>query len=267
MTARLAALLRALALAAAMLAASRAAAALAPDQLAAVGFNPPPRAALPLDAPLTDLDGRNTTLGAAMTGKPSVVVFADYDCPELCSPVLALTGAALVQSGLEPSGDYRLIVIGLNPRASAADGRRMIREQIGFSTPIGRATTAVTASEPMIARLAAAVGYSYAYDTEHRRYAHPVALFVVASDGRLSRVLSGLAISGADVRLALVEAGKGAIGGIADQIHLLCYGFGAAVGDYNNRVRVLLAAASAATLLAILGGLMMLSRIEARRRA
>ena len=266
MTARLAVSLRALALVAAMLAAG-AAAAVAPDQLAAVGVRPAPGAALPLDARLTDLDGRNTTLGRTIAGKPSVVVFADYDCPDLCSPILALTGAALAQSGLNPGIDYRLVVIGFNPRASAAEGRRMVGGQIGFASPVGRATTAVTASEPVIARLTSAVGYSYAYDAERRRYAHPVALLVVASDGRLSRVLSGLAISGGDARLALIEAGKGAVGAIVDQIRLLCYGFGASVGYYTDRVRILLAVAGVATLLAVVGGLVMLSRIEARRRA
>jgi len=266
MTARLAALLRAFTLAAAMLAGGAAGAALAPDQLAAIGVRPPPHAALPLDARLTDLDGRSTTLGGAIAGKPSVVVFADYDCPQLCSPILALTGEALAKSGLKPGVDYRLIVIGFNPRAGAAGGRRMVGSQIGFASPVGRATTAVTASEPVIARLAAAVGYTYGYDAERGRYAHPAALLVVAADGRLSRVLSGVAISGGDVRLALVEAGKGAIGAIADQIRLLCYGFGASASLYADRIRVLLGAAGAATLLAIAAGLTMLSRSGAHRR-
>ena len=52
-----------------------------------------------------------------------------------------------------------------------------------------------------------------------------------------------------------------------DQIRLLCYGFGASVGYYTDQVRILLAAAGVATLLAVVGGLVMLSRIEARRRA
>ena len=267
MTPRLRRLLGAFGLAAAMLAGAPAGAALPPNELAEVGVRPPPGARLPLDATLTDLGGKPTTLGGAIGGRPAVVIFADYRCTELCSPIAALAGDALAKSGLAPGGDYRLVVVGFNPRASAADGRRMIGGAIGFDTAVGRATTAVTASEPVVQRLTSAVGYHYAYDEERARYAHPAALLVVAADGRLSRVLSGLAINGGDVRLALVEAGKGAIGAIADQIRLLCYGFSASVGFYADRVRLILAAAGAATLLAIAGGLMTLSRIAARRRA
>ncbi|HZZ63207.1 MAG TPA: hypothetical protein VFE63_18910 [Roseiarcus sp.] len=258
--------IRVFALMTAILFGQPAAAALAPDRLADVGVRPPPSASLPLDAPLTDLDGRPRTLGEAIGGRPAVVVFADYDCPQLCSPILALTGGALAKSGLAPGVDYRLVVIGFNPRASAVDGKRMVGGQIGFETPVGRATTALRASEPVVARLTAAVGYHYVYDAANQRYAHPVALLVVSANGRLSRVLSGLAISGDDVRVALTAAGRGEIGAIANQIRLLCYGLGASIGLYTNRVRILLSAGGVATLLAIAAGLLMLSRSASRRR-
>ena len=150
--------------------------------------------------------------------------------------ILALAVDALAKSGLTPGVDFQFVVIGFNPRATSDDGKRMVGGQIGFDTPVGRATTALMASAPVVARVTAAVGYHYAYDAERGRYAHSVALLVVTSNGRLSRVLSGLAISGGDVRPALVEAGKGEIGAIADQVRLPCYGFSASVGFYTNRV-------------------------------
>ena len=142
----------------------------------------------------------------------------------------------------------------------------MVGGQIGFASPVGRATRALMASGAVAARLASAVGFHYAYDPALRRFAHPAALLVVTSDGRLSRVLSGLAITGADVRLALVEAGRGTIGALADQVRLLCYGFSASVGFYADRVRITLAAAGVATLLAIGAGLFALARASAGRR-
>jgi protein SCO1 len=267
MTMRLKRILRGVVLAAAALLGAPALAALAPDALADIGVRPPPDSTLPLDAALTDLDGQATTLGRAIGGRPSVVVFADYDCPQLCSPILALASAALEQSGLKPGVDYRLVVIGFNPRASASDGKRMVGGEIGFASRVGRATTALIASKPMAARLTSAVGYRYVYDAQRGRYAHPAVLLVVTGGGRLSRVLSGLAISGDDVRLALVEAGRGAIGAIVDQIRVICYGFSPSVGYYTDRIRVLLAVSGAATLLAAAAGIMTLSRAAARRRA
>lgn len=259
-------LARAGALVLAALASAPAVAGLTAEQLADVGVNPPPDARLPLDARLTDVGGHATSLGDAIGGRPAVVVFADYDCPQLCSPIIALAGRALGESGLVAGTDYRLVTIGFNPKATAADAERMVGGQIGFASPVGRATRALMASGAVAARLASAVGFHYAYDPALRRFAHPAALLVVTSDGRLSRVLSELAITGADVRLALVEAGRGTIGALADQVRLLCYGFSASVGFYADRVRITLAAAGVATLLAIGAGLFALARASAGRR-
>ena len=118
-----------------------AAAALTAEQLKSVGVTPPPSAALPLDAPLKDLDGQPTTLRQMIADAPAVVVFADYRCTQLCSPILAVTGQALSKSGLDPGRDYRLIVVGFNPVATVTDARQMVGGQIGFDTPVGRATS------------------------------------------------------------------------------------------------------------------------------
>jgi protein SCO1 len=207
------------------------------------------------------------TLGHALADRPAMVIFVDYDRPQLCSPIVALAGRALSASGLKAGTDCRLIIIGFNPKATAADGERMIGGQIGFTSPVGRATTGFMASPGVVAKLTSAVGFHYIYDPALGRFAHPAALRVVTRDGRLSRVLSGLAITGADARLALVAAGGGTIGTLVDQARLLCYGFSASVGFYADRVRILLAAAGVTTLLAVAAGLLMLARASPRRQA
>ncbi len=58
--------LRFLLLAVALAVPGPAAASLTPDQLASVGVRPPPDAALPLNASLTDIDGHATTLTAVI---------------------------------------------------------------------------------------------------------------------------------------------------------------------------------------------------------
>jgi hypothetical protein len=49
----------------------------------------------------------------------------------------------------------------------------------------------------------------------------------------------------------LVEAGKGTIGALTDQLRLICHGFSASVGFYADRIRIALAAAGATTLIAV----------------
>ena len=176
---------------------------------------PPADARLPLDARLTGLEGRTTSFGDPIGGRPADVVFADC---QLRSPILALAGIALGKSGLKAGTDYRLVVIGFNPRATGAHGDHMVDGQIGFSSPVGRATTAVLAREVVATHVTSAVGFHYVYDPDLGRFAHPAALLVVSGDCRLSRVLPGLAITGTDVRLALVEVGKDTIGALTDQM-------------------------------------------------
>jgi protein SCO1 len=241
-----------------------AAASLTAEQLAAVGVVPPPGATLPLDAPLAGLDGRPTTLRLAMAGHPAVLVFADYRCTQLCSPILSVAGAMLAASGLAPGTDYRLIVVGFNPRATAADARAMVGGQIGFDTPVGRATFPLMGSRSAVERLTRSVGYRFAYDSENDRFAHPAALLIVTSDGRLSRVLAGLAITGDDARRALIEARSGGVAAFVNRVRLLCYGLGASVGRYVGPVRIALAAAGAATVLVVVAGLLFLTRASAR---
>jgi protein SCO1 len=246
--------------------AGSAGASLTPDELASVGVCPPPNAALPLDAPFTDIDGHATTLAAAIEGRPAIVIFADYDCQQLCSPIVALAGSALKDSGLTPGVDYRLEIIGFNPDATATDARRMVDGQIGLNTPVGRVTSTLIASPSVAKLLTSAVGYHFAPDAENHRYAHPAALLVVTPEGRLSRVLSGLSINGDDVRTALNGAAHGGVVAIVDQIRLLCYGLSASVGRYANPVRLMLAAAGALTLLAVAGGVGLLVRAGGERR-
>jgi protein SCO1/2 len=68
----------------------------------------------------------------------------------------------------------------------------------------------------------------------------------LTSDGHVSRMLSSLALQPNDLRLALIEAGGGRIGGLTGRIALLCYGFDAVHGIYTWQI---------VTLLRIAGGL------------
>ena len=77
-------------------------------------------------------------------------------------------------------------------------------------------------------------------------------------------MLSPLGLDGGDLRLALVDAGRGAVGTFADQLHLLCYGYDPAKGIYTERITALLGYAAGATLILMAAGV---SVMIARRTA
>ena len=59
-------------------------------------------------------------------------------------------------------------------------------------------------------------------------------------------MLSPLGLDGGDLRLALVDAGEGAVGTFADRFRLLCYGYDPARGIYTARITLLLEIAAGA---------------------
>ncbi|MCF4125749.1 electron transporter [Methylobacterium sp. SyP6R] len=241
-----------------------AAAGLTPKDLSGVGLAPPPGARAPLDAAFTDAaDGRGLTLGQALAGRPTLLMPLDYACRNVCDPMLSLAGTALAATGLVPGTDFKLVTLGFNPRAPAATARAMVTEQLGQGPLLASAVVLTGAPGPVEA-VTRAVGYAYAYDRDTESYAHPAGALVLAGDGRVARVLSPLAMTARDLRLALVEAGEGRVGGLADRLVLLCYGYDPQTGIYTPLIRRILAASGLATVLGI--GLLVLGLHRRSRR-
>lgn len=234
-------------------------------QLSQISASPSPQAALPLELSLQDENGRPTTIGGAIGGVPAVVIFANYTCRTLCGPILEFTVAGLAKTGLSPGADYRLVVIGINPRDGVEAARAMRAQHIETGSPIGGAAVFLSGSDAAIRGAAEAVGLRYAYDPEHDQYAHPAAAYIVESSGQVRRVMSPIGLDGGDLRLAIVDAGHGTVGSLADRLHLLCYGFDPARGVYTERITTLLALAAVVTLIAMAAGISAMVAMQRRR--
>lgn len=234
-------------------------------QLAAVYVDARPNAQLPLAATFIDLAGHQRTLRDALGDKPAVVVFADYTCNTLCGPILAFAAAALERSGLVPDHDFHLIVIGIDPQDTLADARAMEISHLGADSPVAKATVMLSGKADAIGAMTATAGYHYAYDKEADQFAHPAVAYVATAEGRISRVLSGLGLNAADLRLALVDAGHGRIGTIADRIRLLCYCFDPATGIYSAAISRILLGAGIVTVIGLAVGISLLAFAVKRR--
>jgi protein SCO1/2 len=214
-----------------------------------VGVTPPSNAALPLDLPLQGEEGSTKPLRSWLGATPDVLVLADYTCKTLCGPVISIASDALGKSGLRPAKDFRLIVVGLDPKDTAADAANMKYARVGGELSAG--SYFLRGDAETIGALTKALGFSSVYDRDRDQFAHPAAAFVIAPDGQLARALSGIALEPASLRLALVDAGKGAVGTLTDHIRLLCYGYDPASGTYTVAIGRLLAASGGVTILAL----------------
>jgi protein SCO1/2 len=238
---------------------------IAPADYHNAGVVVPPNAQLPLDAIVSDASGGQRRL-RELISRITVLIFADYKCRTLCGPVVSFVASALEQSGLRAGDQFQLVVIGLDPNNAAADASNMRRSRIDPSSALFGASEFVTADQPTIRALTEALGYRYFRDAEEGSYIHPAAAYVLTTSGQVSRVLTGLGLTGADMRLALVEASAGEIGTVQDKVRLLCSAFDPAHGTYNLLVWRLLEFSAAVTVALMAGGIGLLL-VAGRRRA
>jgi protein SCO1/2 len=255
----------ALLVSAALAAAAPAAAVVSRAQIDKVEASPAPGAMLPLDIDFADETGRTQKLREALGGLPSVLLFVDYTCRTLCGPILEFASAGLAKTGLKPGVDFRLIAIGIDPRDNLAAARAMRAGHLDSGSGISRAATFLTGDETAIRAVTQAAGLHYYYDADHDQYAHPAAVYISDGEGRLQRVLSPLGLDGADLRLAIVDAGRGSVGTLADRIHLFCYGYDPVNGIYTERITSMLAIAAGMTLAMLFGGIFLMTIRDKRK--
>ena len=93
-----------------------------------------------------------------------------------------------------------------------------------------------------------------------------VVWFVLTPEGTIARYLFGIDYPPKDLRLALVEAGEGRLGGPTDHLLLYCYRYDPAVGRYTAATMNLLRAGGVATLAALFGFIFIMLRRERRAR-
>ena len=224
---------------------------------------------LPLDLTFRDETGRDVRIGEYFRDKPVVLALAYYECPMLCTQVLNGMTASLKTLSFDAGRDFEVVVVSIDPK----DGHQMAAaKKDSYVRHYGRPQTAgawhfLTGAEPSIQKLADAIGFRYAYDTNLKQYAHGAAIYVATPKGVVSRYLLGIDFAPRDLRLALVEASNNALGTVADQVLLLCYHYDPASGKYGaatlNAVRV----GFIATVGAFLGFLFVSLRNEKRTSA
>ncbi len=241
-------------------------AAVTANQLDQAGLAPRLNARLPAQLAMQDLSGTTAPLRDWLGGVPTVWILADYTCETLCGPAISIVSNALADTGLSAGKDFRLVVVGIDPKDTAAQARTMKDAQLTRRSGLAEHSVFLRAAAADARSLTDVFGVQIVYDREHDQFAHPAAAFVVTPDGRISRALSALAVDAASLRLALVEAGQGHVGRWTDQVHLLCYGFDPASGTYTLAARRLLLAATSLSVivLVLLIGLLLRREFAAR---
>jgi protein SCO1/2 len=190
---------------------------------------------LPMDVTLRDEAGQTVQIGKYFGSRPVLLAFAYYECPMLCT--LVLNGIVRVLNGvtLTPGKDFEVVVVSFKPsetpELAAQKKAAYLKEYHTKGTEAG--WHFLTGEEAQVRRLTDAAGFHYAYDPESKEYAHASAIYVTTDDGKLSHYFFGIEYPARDVKLALVDASKGRIGSVVDQILLFCFHYDPTTGKYS----------------------------------
>jgi protein SCO1/2 len=234
-----------------------------------VGLDQRLGARLPLDVTLIDHTGRSVRLSEFYGDRPVVFVCAYYRCPMLCTQVLNGMLKSANALNLELGRDYQIVTLSIDPRETwqeAAAKHQVYVER--YRRPGGAAGWHfLTGDQDAIQALTQAIGFRYRYDEGSDQYAHASGVVVTTPEGRVSHYFYGIDYPPRDLRLALVESSRNAIGSAVDQILLLCFHYDPITGRYGLVFARALRLAGVVTLLVLGTYLIRMYALERRRMA
>jgi protein SCO1/2 len=190
-------------------------------------------AQVPLDARFETHDGKSVRLGDVLAGDlPTILSFNYADCPQLCNQQLsgmvkALPELAIPRKGFGPDGEretvfrlgtqFRVVSISLDPAETRATLEKMRDRYIdrvvqspslaGTRDAARAGWTFLRGDSADIARVAAAVGFRYAYIADRDEWAHPAALIMLSSKGTVTRYVGGIEFPDDVMRESILKAG------------------------------------------------------------
>jgi protein SCO1/2 len=249
------------------LVAAPAGAAIDPATFQDLSFRQHPGAQLPLDSKLVDSTGQSSTLGAALTDRPAVLVLEYLRCKNLCSLVLNGAVHAIAAAGLTPGRDVDLVAVSIDPRdtvAEAAAAQAMYARRFPDPAAAAAGVRFFTASPGQVRQIATAVGFPYRYDKASDQFAHPAGFVVTTPEGRISRYMLGLSPRPAVLKQAVAEAELEKVEPPAHPLLCLCFGYDPDEGSVAALTLRLVRYASGALVLACAA---LIGFLALRRRA
>lgn len=234
---------------------------LAPALLAAQrpGFTPEIGTRLDTGAVFRAASGQKVTLAEALDGRPALLILGYHTCPNLCGVVQTQVADALGDTGLESDG-YRVLFVSVSDAETPGDAAAA-RARLAEAVPEADLRPWRFLTGPG-ARMARRLGMDLLARQRTDEFVHPISVLALTPSAQLARALPVATFRPEGLRLALVEASEGKLGGLAERLYLLCAGYDATQGQYTPVVMSLVRAGGIATL-ALLGAALALM---ARRR-
>lgn len=227
---------------------------------------------VPLETPLTNSEGKTVRLGDYFRqGKPVVLALAYYDCPVACPAVLDSMTRSFNGLDYAVGSDFNVVVVSFNPKNTTLMAAKAKETALGGydrpKTPqIESGWAFHTASAEASKSLADAVGFEYRL-LPAGDYSHPIGIFILTPQGKISKYFYGFEYDPKDMKLALITAAEGQMAlTIGDRLLLFCYHYDPKTGTLTFLAYRLMQAGAIVTLVLLAALVALLKLAEGRRK-
>lgn len=179
---------------------------------------------VPLDLTFNDERGNSVPL-RQLIHTPTILALVYLHCPNVCSLLLQNVADVLNKLPAEPGKEYMALAVSFDDREKppfALQRKKAYLEMIEIPFPED-AWRFLTGDQENIHKLADAVGFHFKRVGED--FEHPVALIILAPDGKIVRYMYGTDPLPFDLKLALVEASQGKVGPAISKIARFCFSY------------------------------------------
>ena len=183
-----------------------------PGLLKQIGIDQRLQEQVPLDLAFKDEAGRDVRLGDYFGKRPVILVLGYYECPMLCTQVLNAAVSALSLLTFDAGREFDVVAVSINPKetpALAAQKKQSYMERYDRPHTV-EGWHFLTGTEASIQRLAASVGFRYAFDEEIQQYAHAAVIEVLTPRGVISKYFYGIEFSARDLKFGADGSVRGA---------------------------------------------------------
>jgi len=190
----------------------------------AIGLDQRLGESVPLDLKFKDEDGHPVSL-RQLVRTPTILALVYLHCPNVCGLLLQNLADALNRLPAEPGKEYTALSISFDETETpsfASERKRVYLKMIDRPFPAD-AWRFLTGNKEDIHKLADAVGFHFKRVGED--FEHPVALIILAPDGRIVRYMYGADPLPFDLKLALIEASQGKIGPAIAKVVQFCFSY------------------------------------------
>lgn len=187
-----------------------------------------------LDLRFHDHTGKVVRLGDYFQDdKPVLLTLNYYQCKMLCTEQLNGLVKSLRTLDWTAGDRFNLVTASIDFREGLPLAAGKHETYLGEYDRDGAEWSFLTGTHESIQSLTQAVGFNFKYDRETNQYAHPPVIMFLSPDGKVMQYLFGKEFKSRDMKFALMDASRGKVAGVFEQLVWSCFHYDESTGAYT----------------------------------